>query len=338
MEPIVPHKKLEPGVFQGRPDVPESEKVTPPRLIRTMQLDMADAVKNQNETVVSIAIAEEKKKAVARAESSTIKTGDEKIPPAPKPHGRIIIVIVVLLMISALGLAYVFVLPKFGGIKLPDISIPSFPSFSSGDAIEPTATTTEPIVSLAPSLIPAQTEKRFNITDKTREQILDEVSDELMEGATAGSIKNIHFEELVGTEPTTISANRLFVFADIFAPEILNRSLEKPFMIGFWGEENWGATPFIILKVSGYDTGFAGMLDWEKDLPRAFDSLFGTNINAELKSKIKFQDIVVLEKDARVVETPSGDTIAYVFANENTIVIAGSQKALVAIVTVAGKN
>lgn len=337
MEPIVPHKKLEPGVFEGRPDVPESEKVAPPRLIRTMKLDMAEAVKNQDETVVSIAIAEEKKKVVARAESSTIKKGNENITPAPKPHGRIIIVIVILLVISALGLIYFFVLPKFGGIKLPDISF-SFPSFSSEDKIGTTVTTTENIVSLAPSLVPTQTEKRFNIATQTREQILDEISNELKEGATAGSVKNIYFEESVGSETTAISANRLFIFADIFAPEILVRSLEKPFMIGFWGEENWDATPFIILKVSGRNTGLAGMLDWEKDLPRAFDSLFGTNINAELKSNIKFQDIVVLDRDTRVVETPSGNAISYVFANENTIVVAGSIKALTALVLVASNN
>ena len=338
MEPIVPHKKLEPGVFQGRPDIPESEKIAPPRLIRTMKSDMADAVKNQNESVVSIAIAEEKKKATARAESSTIKTQTENLSPAPKPHGRIIVVIVVLLVITALGLAYMFVLPKFSNIKLPDISIPSFPSLGKPTTGETTATTTEPIISLAPSLIPAQSEKRLNITNKTREQIFDEISDELGEGATAGLIKNIYFEESSGAEPTAISANRFFVFADISAPEILTRSLEKPFMIGFWGEENWDATPFMILKVSGYDTGFAGMLDWEKDLPRAFDLLFGTNINTELKSKIKFQDIVALERDARVVEAPSGKTISYAFANENTLVIAGSEKALEAIIPVAGKN
>lgn len=337
MEPIVPRRKLEPGVFLGKPGSPESENIVPRRLIRTMNSDMAEAIKNQKETVVSIAIAEEKKRAIAQAESSKIKTEVQNVSTAPKPRGRIIIVIVALLVITALGLVYLFAIQKISDIKLPNISIPSFPSLSNKENIGIEATAI-PIVSLAPSLIPAQAEKRFNITAKTREQILGEISDELKEGVTAGLIKNIYIEESSGAELTATPAKGFFIFADIFAPEILIRSLEKPFMIGFWGEEKLSATPFIILKVSSYDTGFAGMLDWEKDLPRAFDSLFGTSVNTDLMSKIKFQDIVVLERDARVVETPSGDTITYVFANENTIVIAGSQKALEAIVAVAGKN
>ena len=336
MEPIVPHKKLEPGVFQGRPDIPESEKVVPPRLIRTMKSDVAEAIKNQNETTVSIAIAEEKKKAVSRAESSTLKTQSGPSAPAPRPFGRIIIVIIVLLIITGFGLAYVFVLPKFSAIKLPSITIPSF----GAPKDITTATTTEVVVAptLAPSLIPAQSEKLFNITTKTREQIFAEIMSEMKQGLSAGSIKNLYFEESVATEPTAISANRLFVFADISAPEILGRSLEKPFMVGFWGEENWGATPFVVLKVSGYDTGFAGMLEWEKNLPRAFDAMFGTKVDSGVASKNKFQDIVVLERDARAIETPLGGGIAYAFANDDTIVIAGSQTALEALIAVAGKN
>lgn len=335
MEPIVPHKKLEPGVFQGRPDLPESEKVAPTRLIRTMKLDMAEAVKKQNETVVSIAIAEEKKKAVERAESRMKETSNGNTPPAPKPHGRIIIVTVALLIITALGLAYVFVLPKFGGVKLPDISILSFPSFNNRGTTETTSTTTEPVISLTPSLIPAQYEKIFNISNYSHEKVAFEIADEIKQGVSAGLIKNLHFEESIGSETKAIYANRFFSFFNFFAPEILTRSLGNAFMVGIWGEEDWGATPFMILKVSGYDTGFAGMLDWEKDLPLAFDTLFGTNINTELKSKIKFRDFVVLDRDARIIETSSGKTISYVFANENTIVVAGSIKALTALVLVA---
>lgn len=336
MEPIVPHKKLESGVFQGRPEIPDSKKVAPPRLIRTMKLDMAEAVKNQNETVVSIAIAEEKKKAVARAEGMTAtQTGPENLTPAPKPVGRIVVIFVILLIALLLGLAYVFVLPKLGAIKLPDITIPSF-----GKPVDTTtATTTDVVVlPLASSLIRAQTEKRFSITNQTRTQVFNEILIEMRQGLPSGSIKNLYFTEGNADLLREISSNRLFIFADVSAPEILTRSLEKPFMMGFWGEQNGDATPFLILKVSGNDTGFAGMLEWEANLPRFFDTIFGTSIEVGITSKIKFKDIVVLGKDARTIDTPFGGSVSYAFANQNTIVIAGSKTSLEALLPLASKN
>lgn len=333
MEPLTPHKKFEPGVFQGTPEDFNSKEIAPPRLIRTMRSDVADAIKNQNETSVSIAIAEEKKKAISRADGGTPQTQTENTPPAPKPIGRIIVIMIVIIVIAALGLAYVFVLPKLGGIKLPTISIPAFPSLSKPRTNGVTATTTESVVQLAPSLIPSQSEKRFNISTQTREKTLDRVADEMKQGVSSGSIKNLYFEE-GATAPVSISANRLFIFADISAPEILTRSLEKPFMVGLWGEENWGATPFVILKVSSYDTGFAGMLEWEKTLPDFFGSLFGSKMSNRT-SATKFHDLVVLGKDARAIDFPFGGTIAYMFADENTIVITGSVKALETLLPLA---
>ncbi len=336
MESITPNKKLEPGVFTGTPEAPGLENVAP-RIIRTMKSDMAEAVIKQNETKVSIAIAEEKKKAKEHAESETIKTDGEDTSPAPKPHGRIIVVIVVILIITAFGLAYVFVLPRLSNVKLSGISIPSFPSFGSGTTNE-TAIATEPVLSLAPSILPPQYEKIFNLSNYTPEKVTLDIADEMKQGIYAGSIKNFLFEESIGVETKTISTNRFFEFFNFYAPDILTRSLEEGFMVGILGREDWGATPFIVLKVSGYDASFAGMLDWEKYLPSAFDTLFGTNIDFELKSKIKFNDIVVLNRDARTIETPSGKSISYVFANDDTIIIAGDVSSLEALIGIADRK
>lgn len=337
MEPMVPHKKLESGVFEGRPELLDERKVVPPRLIRTMKSDVADAIKNQNETTVSIAIAEEKKKAVARAEGMTAShTEPENFTPAPKPLGRIVVVLIVILIIILLGLAYVFVLPKFSAIKLPSISIPSFPSFSK-ETPAFVATTTESIKSLAPSLIQAQSEKRFNITRQNQEQIGTEIVAEIKQGLSSGSVKNLYFTERETTD-TAVSVDRLFMFADISLPQILSRSLEKEYMAGLVGEENLGATPFLILKVSSYETGLAGMLEWETTLMHVPDTTFGTNKSNDTTTKTKFRDIVVLGKDAREIDTSVSTTIAYAFANTNTIVIAGSRTALEILLPLAPTN
>lgn len=340
MEPIVPHNKLESGVFQGTPDIAKKEKnseSSAPRIMRTMKSDADEAIKRQNETSVSIAVAEQKKQEKMRAESTATKqqTQGGPLSPAPKPIGRVIVVIVLLIIITALGLAYVFVLPKLGAIQLPKISIPSF---GKPAPATPTATTTEPVLSLAPSLIPTQSEKRFNITNQTRTQVLADITAEMKLETPSGSVKNLYFTEGSDASSIAIPASRLLSFAGISAPEILTRSLEKTFMAGFLGENNGNSTPFVILKVSSYETGLAGMLEWETTVPRSFDSIFGTKTVGTATSTARFRDIVVLGKDARSTNVVAGDTLSYVFANQNTIVIAGSKTALETLIPIAGKN
>jgi len=332
-------KPLEPGVYQGTPESFASKKTELPRLIRTMKTDIAEAIKNQNETSVSIAIAEEKKRREkAQIDALAVKQpGDASVPPAPKPVGRIIVVIMVILVIIALGLTYVFVLPRLGAIKLPSISLPSLPTFST-PADTPTNGSVKPSTELAPSLIPAQSEKRLDITSQTRTQIFAEVSAETKGQVPAGSIKNLYITEGGPDVSAAISSNRLLIFAGVSVPEILTRSLEKPFMVGFWGEVSGTPTPFIILKVSSKETGLAGMLDWESNLPRFFDTVFGTNIAGVATSTVKFRDIVVLGKDARTFGLSGDSTLVYTFVNQNTIVIAGSRAALEALIPLAVKN
>ncbi|MDO8604092.1 MAG: hypothetical protein Q7K40_01665 [bacterium] len=320
MERMIPHKKLLPGVYQGTPEQFDQKKDAGPRLFRTMKMDVADAVKNQNETAVSIAIAEEKKKAVARAKEAEQKPTVASAPPAPKPIGRIIVVIIVLLVIALTGLASVYLLPKIKQINLPTISFPSFSKAEKESAV------VIPIVpTLLPALIPVQYEKRFDMSMESREGILSGVAGALTEELPLGAMKNIYFSEKAGS---AISSSRFFSFFGVQTPDILNRSLEKPFMVGLVGDTTGKPAPFLILKVSSYEAGLAGMLEWEAGLPAFFSTVFGSNITQTATPTAKFRDIVILEKDARLFTPAFGEPIAYAFANPNTIVIAGSRTAL----------
>ncbi len=331
-----------PGVYLGSPDAPKTVVELSP--IRTMKNDIAEAVKNQKESLVSIAVAEDKKKSVERAvEAAAPIPESQPVPTAPRPIGRIIIVIVLILIIVGAGLAYKFVLPKLPKINIPEISIPSFGSPSE----KPLAiTTTDSRVDFAPSLIKATTEKRFDTNKETPERIFTAVASLRVAEGSKGDIKNIYFyEEVSGTDASrstdlrdtipqdrktvSISANKLIILSGVSTSEILSRSLENTFMAGLFNEEAGSTpTPFIILKVSGYDTGFAGMLEWERNLPRFFDTVFGTNTEAGLTGKTKMRDVVLSGRDARVLEITPTISIAYAFANPSTIVIASSRNAL----------
>ncbi len=316
-----------PGAYQGIPDTPKD--ISESLVVRTMKGDLANAIKTQNETLVSIALAEEKKQAVRRSESAAMpeRMAQAIEAPAPKRIGRLVVVGAVLLMISVLGLTYKFLLPKLKLLNLPSSSPATFENTNTGNTpVAPMA--------FAPSLIPAHSEKRFNISKETSEKIFSDIAVARTVSSSAGKIKNLYITEDIttadgATKNIPIPSNRLLILAGISAPEILTRSLEAPFMAGILSEESsTTATPFLILKVSGYETSFAGMLMWERSLPLLIDTVFGNNIRASILDDTKTRDVVLLGRDARVLEIAPNVGIAYAFADQQTIIIAGSQTAL----------
>lgn len=334
MEQTAPNKKLEPGVYQGTPESPDQKKPSSQRVIRTMQNDAEEAIKTQHETSVSIALAEEKKMAALQARLAVEKqTQNEPSGGAQKKVGRTFVIFILVLIITFVVLAFIFVLPKIKSTTLP----------TTTPTINEPAKTTTPVQEvpkaepLAPSLITVQSEKRFNIANETPEKIFAEISNERKHGISASAVKNFYIYEDGGTGAVAVSVNRFINFVNTSFPEIFVRSLEKQFMIGFYGESNGGTAPFIILKVSDYEIGLAGMLEWERDLPRFFDTVFGTNIMNGVTT-MKFNDIVVDGNDARYLSVVFGNTVAYAFADKSTLVISSSLASLKELLPLAGKN
>lgn len=328
-------KPLESGVFQGNPGIAKTSIATSP--IRTMKSDIADAIKNQNETLVSIALAEEKKQAKQRAENVAQKSSEQTSEtPAPKRVGRFFVIIIIILILAGLGFSYQFLLPKLSSINLPSISMPNLPSFGNTPPEITPVINTIPKVELAPSLIPAQSEKRFIINKESPEKILSNIANERMVTNASGTITNLYFAEESSVEPkktTAISANRLIILTGAPVPETLTRSLESSFMAGFLSEAgNSASTPFLVFKVSSYETGLAGMLEWERSMPRLFDAIFGTSVTTSVSNRIKTRDMVILGHDARVLEIAPNVGISYVFANPQTIIIAESKTALESLI------
>lgn len=338
MEPTVPTPERKPGAYQGTPQSLQQKngEDPSPRLIHTMKSDVAEAIKKQNETFVSIALAEERKQLQKRGEELTARANAPQ--QAPKPRGRTVIIVIFLLLAVALGLAYQFILPMFS--TTPSSGTPveksSFPASEKTDGMGSN------VPSFAPALIPPQYEKRFILNKETPEYLFATIAVERAAGVASGSIKNLYFtEETKNTEGVTtfpvVSAQKLIAFAKIDAPEILMRSLEDQFMAGLLGESDSTATPFLILKVSSYDTGLAGMLAGEGALVRFFDTVFGTKIQTRAFGEVKFRDIVILGKDARMLAVAPGVAIAYSFADPNTIVITGSRSALEILIPAVSK-
>jgi hypothetical protein len=300
-----------------------------------MKTDAAEAIRTQNETLVSMSLAEEKKKAARREEIATKEASTAPgAKPAPRPLGRFVIILGLIILVAGAGVAIKFALPTLRTIDLPSVSLPIFGTPATDQSTKTTGTPTS--TSPTRSLIPAQSEKRFIVNRETPEHLFATIAVERTAGVAPGKIHNFYFSEETtdpagGASTASISANRLLILANVPTPAILARSLEAPFMVGLYWEECSQATPFFIFKVSGYDTGLAGMLAWEKDLPHFFDTMFGTKFLSGPSTPAKFRNTVVLGHDVRALEGLPAGSILYTFASPSTILVAGSQSALEAL-------
>lgn len=81
---------------------------------------------------------------------------------------------------------------------------------------------------------------------------------------------------------------------------------------------------FLIIETKNYDQAFAGMLTWEKTLFDEMFSIFGIDVNQDrsvLFSK-NFEDLLIDNNDARIIKDNTGQAVLYyMFIGKNNLVI-----------------
>ncbi len=212
-----------------------------PPSIRTYQADVADAVNNEKASVVTIAIAEAKKRErdVQFEQDSTFSG-----------KNMYLIGLSIFLIVAGIGLSLFFYLKQSGG-----------------------AVTTK-VVSENPLLIIDST-KNFDITALQHDKILGLLETERATSpAKAGSIEEITLSALTGTEQKKLNTGDFLTTLSQSVPDALIRALDPHFVFGlhlFRKNE-----PFLILTVNSYQSAFANMLEWEEQMFYDFGSLFLT--------------------------------------------------------------
>jgi hypothetical protein len=99
-----------------------------------------------------------------------------------------------------------------------------------------------------------------------------------------------------------------------------------------------GSAPFMIMKVSSFDTAFAGMLEWERAMSADLSPLYGTPVvetfdpSARTDTQVRaafFKDAIASNKNIRLLLDEAGeDRIVYTFTDQNTVVITTTREAL----------
>lgn len=110
------------GIFQEIPDISKTPPV--PTTTRTMKNDVVYAITNQKETLVSIALGEEKKR-LARSIKNATKMTPVAETPAPKKITGVIVVSVIILILAGLAW-YKFLMPKLSIVNPPGVLFSNF--------------------------------------------------------------------------------------------------------------------------------------------------------------------------------------------------------------------
>ncbi len=268
-----------------------AEQTPKPSVIQTYASDMAKAVRENQGSVVKIAMAEAEKREHEYVEFSPKST-----------KNKIFIISAGALILVGIAIAvYVTIIKASKAVVVP----------TENGSI---------------SLVFSETNKEVPIGGLSRDQIIGSIRNEFINSPLKlGTVENIYFTKITDEKNETkvrINAPDFLSLINSQIPGTLSRTLEPDFMIGAY---SWnGTSPFVILKVPNFQIGFSGMLAWEGKLFDDFYKLFNISTegtNTMLFNK-KFTDAVVKNKDSRVLYDDAGKiALMYLFLDDNTILI-----------------
>lgn len=266
--------------------------------IRTFQGDIAHAIKNQNVSVVQIALSEARKK--ERLESI------EKENSASSGMNRIFIALSGILFFAALGIGAYLLWPHASNIPASD------------------ATVEKPIILVdSTQAIPLDNLDRNGLIDTLQKAVSGNRQ-------SLGTVMRIMLTRVGVSGPEAAPAQTFMGLLAEGIPDTLLRSLDPQFYFGihiFQRNE-----PYLILKVDSYQSAFAGMLEWEKRMPYDLADVFIAPANraTTLTSSANFRDEIVSNKDARaLIDSASLQTVlVYSFVNKDTLIITTNERTL----------
>lgn len=290
---------------------PETKTILKQSIVRTLKSDTEEAIKLEQMSLANIMLAEQKKKQKypqieQSADSQKSKKG----------------------LFLALSLFFVF-----AGIG----------AFYFNILKEKIATVPEKAPEIT-ALIPSDHTTEFSLNASNGKELSASLSKIIMEIETKpNSIENIYiFKNITSSEKRkelkkAATSEEFLSLVVIKAPGALIRSLKSEYMLGVRSSD--GNHPFVILKTKSYENAFAGMLAWEKSIGKDLEQLFSLGGGADdqeminedqlFASKKEFEDILIKNKDARVLKNFDGRIIlAYSIPDKETILIATDTETL----------
>ena len=271
------------------------------KVLRTFSSDMAEAVRENEMSVIKIALAEKERR---EQEDLYKKAKGTKL-------SRFLFVFLGLIIISgsAFG-AYYFIkqnnIKKEKEFESKKIQINTFLSYSNAHFIDALK------IYDSMSLISAINERSGTDTNGINAIFLTKINE-------AG-------------EKTPIDKDTFLSSIKASTPDSLKRSMDPDFLLGkVVNKESNENSQFLIFKINNYGQAYSTMLDWERTLLKDLFIIFNINIPESDNSIFEksWADLIINNKDVRVLLGQDGEGILfYSFINKKTLVITTSKNAL----------
>ena len=282
----------------------------PTKTIHTYSSDMADAVRDNEMSVIKIAMAEQRKHEREDLYRKAEGTGLTK---------SLFVIGGIILFLGSCFAVY-FVINKNKETNAPISNI--------------TNTQIETIISY----------DNHSFVDATQvsntSDLINLLKPEIEKAGKPDSISSIFLTTSESGTPELLKAENFISLMGLTAPAPLIRSLSGQYMVGTYipATTSGKSKPhlFLIFQVKDYNIVYAGMLEWEKtilnDLYKFFDIKLDSG-NSDLL-ETPFSDLLINNKDARILSNKSGEIILYyIFADKNNLIITDDQDTVNKIIT-----
>lgn len=264
--------------------------------IHTYTSDMADAIRENEASVIKIALAEKEKREREKIYKEAEGTKSSKF-------------------FLALGGLVLIVGAIFG----------SYFFFKKGTE----APVTENTIKDIDTLISFDQKVFIDATDaRIQTDLYNLIKDELSKESPLLSIKAIILTEDLGNGKRLFPIENLISVLGDRAPGSLMRTLDEGYMLGSYNDSHGQEHVFLILKVKDYNQAYASMLEWEKTLLEDMFILFRKDLGVEGQALFEksWKDIIINNRDARIIyDKESNELLYYIFPDKNTLIITDNQ-------------
>ena len=255
--------------------------------IRTFQGDVAEALRKQEESLVSIQQAEHQKKGFV---PPTVTTPEEI-----KGRKNLFFLVTgsfVLFVLGTIGAWYAYI--EYG-VKTapPSTNVP------------------------ANRFISADSESNLDLATTSRENFVGALTSAI-ENVSPGELKHVFLKKAgAGGTLYPISTSEFFASLESRAPGSLVRAFSPIFMFG-----TLGSNPFLIIKLVSFDNAFAGMLAWEKNMVQDIGPVISRGVSLSgLVQNISFTDVTDRNEDIRALMFEGQNVLLYSFFGNKMLII-----------------
>lgn len=267
---------------------PQNETGVP--VIHTYATDIKNAVSKKEGSVISIAMAEEKRRQAV----------DSELHPEKPKNNKFFILGGVIFLFAAIAIIYFAFVGRQSSLDIPNGTLPPPPSLIQSDADIPVdlvnAKNKEAVESLIVNAI--------NSIDSAQ-----------------GKVDRLYFFKTLAGGRVYTPPMELLQLMRAHTPGRLARAFLPVYTLGVTKTDS-GKVPFVLLEANSFDTAFSGMLEWEKFLFDDFENIFSlVRPSSDPTKKIEFQDKLLSNQNARVVISDSGGIVFFYAFIGNKVLI-----------------